>query len=462
MANELNLRVQPNTPAVPADSGIRLVYLLISTSPAVKLGQAQVPINLAIVVDKSESMTIPVLSQEQFEELRRMGQVKEVVSDGIPVYSFKKIPDHIRRAAPSNLEMVKKALQVAADNLEPHDRFSVVAFASRANVLASGQSGNNRQAIQAVIDTIDSVAVGDETAMAEGIAVGLAEVRKGAGANVINRLIVLTDGYTLAPERVQELAGEAASQNISVSTMGIGSDFNENLLVGIADKSGGNAYFAKNPADIPPAFQQELSAVQSVSIMGINLSIKLASGVELRRAHRVRPVISDLGALPLDNRSVAIPLGNLEAENPPAALLELLVPARPAGSYRVAEVTASYTMPGLGEQSSKVDALLNYSADQSQVAQQDPQVMNIVERVSAFKLQTRALNEAEMGNIQAATSKLQQAATRFLEMGEVELATAASREAANLEQGGALSSGGAKELKYATRRLTQRLDRLPD
>lgn len=462
MPNELALRVQPNTPAVPADSGMRLVYLLVGVSPTVPVGQnMQVPLNLAIVIDKSESMTIPVLSQEQFNILQQMGQVKEVVSDGIPVWSFKKIPDEIRRNAPSNLEMVKQALYAAGNNLEAHDRWSVVAFASRAVVLAAGQNGNNQHGMQAVIDNLDTVAVGDETNMAEGVGAGLGEVQKAFGGGSLNRLIVLTDGYTLNPDQVLGLATRAASQNISISTMGIGSDFNENLLVAIADNSGGNAYFARQPKDIPPIFQQEMSAVASISFQRLELTVKLASGVELRRAHLVRPVISDLGQMPLENRQVTIPMRDLEATDPPGALLELLVPARPAGSYRIAELNLSYDMPGAGQQNSTANAMLEYTTDASRAAQMDPQVMNFVERVSVSKLQTRALSDAAAGDIPAATTKLRQAATRLLQMGEADLAGAAEREASNLERQGQVSAEGAKEIKYATRRLTQRLDRLP-
>jgi len=83
-----------------------------------------------------------------------------------------------------------------------------------------------------------------------------------------------------------------------------------------------------------------------------------------------------------------------------------------------------------------------------------------VEKVSVFKLQTRALSEAQAGNIGMATQQLRAAATRLLNLGEVELAQAAQQEAANLEQQGQMSAAGTKKLHYGTRKLTQRLDDL--
>jgi Ca-activated chloride channel family protein len=85
------------------------------------------------------------------------------------------------------------------------------------------------------------------------------------------------------------------------------------------------------------------------------------------------------------------------------------------------------------------------------------EVMNLVEKISAFKLQTRALTEAEAGNIAAATQKLQSAATVLLNLGEDDLAAAAEREILSLRKTGALTAMGTKKLEYGTRKLTQGL-----
>jgi len=84
--------------------------------------------------------------------------------------------------------------------------------------------------------------------------------------------------------------------------------------------------------------------------------------------------------------------------------------------------------------------------------------MNVVEKVTAHKLQTRALDEAAVGNIAGATQKLRAAATRLLELGESDLAQTALEEAGRLERGEGLSAGGTKKLRYETRKLTQKLE----
>ena len=84
--------------------------------------------------------------------------------------------------------------------------------------------------------------------------------------------------------------------------------------------------------------------------------------------------------------------------------------------------------------------------------------MNLVEKVTAFKLQTRALSEAEAGNVAGATQKLRAAATRLLDLGELDLAKKAEEQASALESGNQVSAERQKELRYATRRLTQKLE----
>ncbi len=460
MPDELTLNCRLNVGAVPAAAEPRLVYLLLDVRPAGTLGTYDVPVNLGLVLDISESMRLPVLSQEQFQELARLGQVREVISDGIPVWTFPHIPDHIRRAAPSNLDAVQQALHAAIQHVQPQDRVSLIVFAGRAEVVLHGITGAERDRIADAVSRLDATRLGDETDMAAGVESGLREMLAGAGPDMLNRMIVLTDGFTRNPEAADALARQARDSQVAVSTVGVGSEFNDKLLLSMADESQGNAYLAREPRDIPPAFARELEAVQSIRIRHLVASVRLSAGVELRRAHRLRPAISTLRDVPIQDRTATFDLGDLEPELPPAMLLELIVPTRAAGMFRIGQVTLAYDVPGpLGTTTgaqAHCDAVLDFTP--AGLGPLDPQVMNLVEKVGAFNLQTRALDDAAAGDIQGATTKLRSAATRLLDMGEPELAQAAQAEAAKLEQSGQVSAEGAKKLRYETRRLTQRLE----
>ena len=84
--------------------------------------------------------------------------------------------------------------------------------------------------------------------------------------------------------------------------------------------------------------------------------------------------------------------------------------------------------------------------------------MNVVEKVQAFKLQTQALDEAELGNVSGATRKLRQAVTILLSQGEEELAGQMQKEADRLESSGQISSEGKKTIKLTSRKTVKLSD----
>ncbi len=459
MTNSLSITTTLNQDSILANTSARLIYVLLQIQPGeTDTVPTPLPVNIGIVVDSSDSMRIPILTQEQFEELARMGMVSETTVDGVAVWQFQNVPQSHKLDAPRNLDFVKQALHTALERLSPRDQFALVAFAGAAELLVPLQSGKNKRALLNAIDSLDDLKLGNETMMASGMNLGYEQVQKGLSREMVNRMIVLTDGFTLDALQCQLLAQTASQSGVSISTMGLGVEFNEELLISIADSSGGNAYFIHDPADLPNVFKQELSGVQNVVLRDLLLKMRLMQGVELKRVHRVKPIISDLGMTTVENHAFDIPMGELGHGGEIALLMEFLVPPRPEGKYQLAHYIIEYNQPNIGVHGQKIreNIIIQYVGDAE--GSVNPTVMNIVEKVSAFKLQTRALEDATRGDTAGATQKLRAAATRLINMGENDLAQAALAEAANLEQGGKMSPAGTKRLRYDTRRLTQKLE----
>ena len=172
------------------------------------------------------------------------------------------------------------------------------------------------------------------------------------------------------------------------------------------------------------------------------------------------PLISNLGYRPVSDRDVSVPLGELETGSGRTLLIELLVDPRPAGQYRIGQVEVSYDVPMLSLQGerARADVVMTFTADTNTAAQVNAPVMNIVEKISAFKLQTRALQDLQSGDVGGATQKLQSAVTRLLNQGETELAQTMQQEINNLQQTGQLSSEGQKTMKFGTRKTVRLSD----
>lgn len=459
MSNPLDLVCNFNTDYVVPSAQQRLLYALLSVRVN-DIRTESAPVTLDLVVDASASMQIPLLTDEQFAELASLGAVKEVIADGIPVWRFENVPSGFMKNCPRALDMVKLAAVAAVKALRQDDHCGLVAFAGSARRLAPISPASKPRDLLRGIDQLDEIDLGDDTRLATGLSLAVKELTRDnrTARTTVRRVILLTDGFALDEADALRWGQRAASAGVSISTMGLGGDFNENLLLALAESSGGNAYFIEELADIPDAFANELMASQSVVLRDLELKLRLYGGVELRRAYRVKPAISDLG-LPFQvDGSVSIRLGDLDLNAPPAILLELIVPPRPAGRYRLAQAMLAHSdSSGMPGPKVTADLLTEVGVDPVRAGHLNAQVMNLVETVSAYKLQTRALEDVERGDVAGATVKLRAAATRLLGLGEDELAQAALQEADNLDQQGELSATGTKKLRYETRRLTQKL-----
>jgi len=415
MANDVTLTCRMNKASLPVMNTQQLAYVLIQAVPGEGMAQVQMPLNLSLVLDKSGSM------------------------------SGKKIQN------------LRQAAKLVVDRLGPEDTISIVAFSDRKYLIADSQQVVDQEDLKKKIDRIRD---GGGTAISGGMGQGLAELDKALSPDRVSRMLLLTDGQTFGDEKqCLKLGKKAGESGVVVNALGLGDDWNEDLLDEIAEASGGVADFIDSPDSIVSFFEQAVKSMQDTVVQNAQLILRLASGVTPRQVWQVLPMISNLGYRPLSDRDVQVTLGELEKGQPRSLLVELLISPRPAGTYRIAQAEISYDVPGLklvGEKV-KTDIMLDFSADAVRAKQYDADVMNIVEKVTAFKLQTRALEEAKMGNVAGASQKLRAAATRLLEMGEDELAQSALEEADNLEQRGQMSSRGTKKLRYETRKLTQRL-----
>lgn len=355
----------------------------------------------------------------------------------------------------AKLAALKDATKRVIDTLTPQDIVSIVLFDDTVQTLVPAQLATDKAALAAQVDAIEEAG---GTAMSGGLASGIVELRKHADPARVATMLLLTDGQTWGDEdRCRALAQELARDGVRLTALGLGAEWNEKLLDDIAEVTGGSSDYIADPAQITTFFQHAVRTAQGTVAQDARLLLRLVRDVAPRAVHRATPVIANLGYQPIGESEVAVRLGSIETSAPASVVIDMMVPARGAGSFRVAQAELHYTPVGGTEQVIKRDILLEFVADPAAAAY-DPRVMNLVEKVTAFKLQTRALSEAEAGNLAGATQKLRAAATRLLDLGELELAQKVTAQADQMDQGKAMSAESQKELRYATRRLTQKLE----
>jgi Ca-activated chloride channel family protein len=414
MAGEVVLRSMLARPVLPVSNSPQVAYLLLEILPGSVVAQVRVPVSVCFVLDRSGSMK---------------GE---------------------------KIDRVRRAVTQAIDLLSDQDLVSVVIFDHRSDVLIPTTSVRSKHEIYEKVMRIRDAG---GTKIGPALEKGLREIGR-TPANTIRRLLLLTDGQTEGEQECLARATEAGRLGIPITALGVGKDWNEDLLIEMANRSSGTADYIERPDRIVDYFQNTVQRAQATAIQNATLTLRLVQGLTPRAVWQAMPLISNLGYRPISDRDVSVPLGELETGAGRALLIELMVDPRPAGQYRIGQVEVSYDIPVLGMQGekSRAEVMMTFTTDQSQTTQVVPQVMNIVEKISAFKLQTRALDDIQQGNVSGATQKLQSAVTRLLNQGEVELAQTMQQEINNLQTSGQISSEGQKTMKFGTRKTVKLSD----
>ncbi len=310
--------------ATMANGPAREQYLLELSSPSdapagagFQVQGTRMPLNLCLVIDRSGSM------------------------EGAP------------------LEYVKQACHYVVDMLSANDVLSIVTFEETVEVLMAPQRVTSKQPIK---DGISRLVPGNTTNLYDGMALAAAQLDMGQESGRVTRMILLTDGDPTSGIKdfhtLVQHAGEIKGKGTTVTFLGFGPDYNEELIASMAKKAGGNYYFIPRPELIPEIFRTELDKAFSVTARNITLDLKLARWVNLRAAtgHTVPP----------GDREFSLTLADLEQGASIQQVFDFEFQNHPLGWYRVASGRLKYEDLITGKaESVDVDFVIEFTAEES-------------------------------------------------------------------------------------------------
>jgi Ca-activated chloride channel family protein len=363
-----------------------------------------------------------------------------------PPLNLSLVFDRSTSMAGERLDTARVSAESILTQLRPQDKIAVVTFSDRAEVLLSTDV---RLPVSEARKRLSMIQASGGTEMYQGLSAGVNQLRQVRHPNSVDHVILLTDGRTYGDEAAcLQLAEEAAQEGIEITAMGIGEEWNDHFLDSLATKTGGQAVYIDNLSALGPFLQQKFLGLGQVHADQVVVEVETTPGVTLQSAFRVNPA-----PMPL-HESHMLRLGSLFAGNNITVLMEYLIP--PIIQMDSYEISRLHLGAHLAKRATNLRTVLSLSlpvVSEPVPAPIPGMLLSAVRNVNLARLQEKALNDAQTGHLNLATTRLERIATRLFEMGEPELANTVLSESSMLRSSHTFSEKGRKAVKYGTRSL---------
>ncbi len=233
--------------------------------------------------------------------------------------------------AGESINAVREGLQKMMAELRPEDRVTLVAFSTEAAVI------------------VESVAPDDAN-----LGIAIANLTPNGGTNIYdglrsayeivdaykdparqNRVILLSDGLATAGitqgERILGLASAYGERDLGLTTIGLGSEFDVELMRGLSEQGAGSFYFVEDPQAIDEVFVEEANSFLVPLARRVEIDLDIFAGYDLRRVYGTKQfeivgnsAFVEIPTLQIAHRSSASEQENGRRGGGGAILVELL------------------------------------------------------------------------------------------------------------------------------------------
>lgn len=363
--------VRPDRHLIRPNAHSKRFLLARITAPRATTERARRPVNLAIVLDRSGSMSGEKLS------------------------------------------VAKNAVEQAIARLQPDDRFSVVVYDDKVDVVIESTNASG-EARRGAIERLRTIDARGSTNLAEGWLRGCEQVASHISEGGVNRCLLLTDGLAnigiTDPDQLSVHAEELRARGVSTSTFGVGNDFDERLLQRLADAGGGHFYYIADAPQIRDAITSEVGETLEVVARDVTLEITARDDI------RIEP-ISPYAVTGGGNRT-AVALGDLGSEQVVEVVLRLSfpygLPGRETGAIVALKDRDGIFGPGGAGETEPIRLTWAYADDLANDAQpRDRDVDRAVARLFAARARQEAVQRNRTGDYPGAQRILDATARRI-------------------------------------------------
>lgn len=387
----------------------QLLYVLVKVQPLLEMSlSTDAPLNLALVIDRSTSMK------------------------------------------GGRLQHVKNAVHRIIDECDEQDLLSLITFSDNAEVLIPSQHPTDTRGLKSLVNSIQADGA---TAIYSGLKAGMDQIERNRHSRYVNHIVLITDGRTYGDEEeCLQLASEAHALGVGISGMGIGEDWNDRFLDQLAQRTGGDSAYIASAEAVSRFLGERIRSLATAYAERTNLVVASSPSTTLESVIRTAPRAATFDA---DNQPIA--LGSLDGTAGANLVIQFHIDAsnaEPGDELFVGRVDIGGEVLGSGNRNERAIEDLFVEVTTENVSEEPPpELLDALSRLALYRLQDRAQEALEEGDIAEATRKLEYLATRLFESGQENLAQTALLEAQEVARTRHISDQGAKQLKYGTRAL---------
>ena len=354
----------------------------------------------------------------------------------------------------AKIEKARQAACLAVDHLADNDYFSLVTFDNATDVLLPPERVGGASHREELKSRIDRIRPGGGTAIHAGVTLGAQQVRRHLDKEYLNRVILLSDGLAnVGPSRTSDLASlgrDLRQDGLSVTTIGVGDDYNEDLMTALAEASSANYYYVRDAEKLPGIFSEELGVARSMVARSVTIRISVPAGVRLQEIIG-RPDIQ------VRDREAVITLPEYFGAEKRRFLARCIVEGKTSEPLEVANVDLQYVRSEGGKaEPQQQAAAIKWTEDGRK--SDDSQHGEVAKEVAVFNnrlAKERAVKLADEGKSKEAADVLRSQATANAALPAAAQSPLLAEEnkklestAREVESSGQLGKGSRKQMQY--------------
>jgi len=183
-------------------------------------------------------------------------------------------------AAQDKMGWVREAFYVFIERVRDKDYVALVVFDSDSRVLFPSTQISSQQKRTAFREAVEKIEPGGGTNLVAGLKLGYQQVLSNYRSEYTNRVLFLTDGVGES-EGILEMAETYKQMEINVSTVGVGKDFDTNLMVDLARTGGGSSRFISDRNEMEKTFGTELDRMLVPVARDLDMRLEVPPDIEI-------------------------------------------------------------------------------------------------------------------------------------------------------------------------------------